>query len=200
MFDLLIDSDLFDRASDLVGATDSQLEKARVSALRLMRKTIRATILKEVSVEERITQKSLGGRIFFSSVEEGDDELEVWIGTWDISPFAIGNPKQNSRGVRSGQRSYPGAFLGSVYTAEQKVWIRLYSEHYTPDLYPTDYRPGDRGIGSNRGRFPVVRAAIPIDHIVKRVMESNQGYFARQFEKKFIQQLNYQVNVKGSRA
>lgn len=199
MLDIVIDNDLFDQQADLMGATDLQLENARISALRKMRKTIKSMVLRQVAAEHRIPQKALEGRIFFSSLDGGEEELQTWIGTWNISPFAIGIPRQDQKGVRVGRRSYPGAFLASIYGSSDKVWIRFHSEHYDPGLYPTDYRPGDRGVGGNRGRFPVVRASIPVDGTVKRVMEQNGDYLGRQFEKTFIRELNYQVNVKGSR-
>lgn len=200
MLDVVIDNDFFDKRADLVGATDRQMENARLSALREMRKTIKSIVLRRVADEHRIPQKALEGRIFFSSLDGGEEELQTWIGTWNISPFAIGTPSQDNRGVSVGLRRYPGAFLASIYGSNGQVWIRLYSKFYDPGLYPTDYRPGDRGLGEKRGRFPVVRASIPVDDTVRRVMDQSGDYLGRQFEKKFIQQLNYQVNVKGARS
>ncbi len=197
MLAIAINQELLDRRADIAGATDRQIEAARTSALRKMRKRIETTVKRRVATRERIPQRALEGRFFSNNVQPGDDELQVWIGTWSISPFAIGNPVQNARGVRAARKSYPGAFIASIYGGVNKVWIRLYSKHYDPNLYPTKYRPGDRGLGSNTGRFPVVRAAIPIDDTVKTVLEMESESIARDFEKVFLAELNYQVNVKG---
>ena len=61
--------------------------------------------------------------------------------------------------------------MAKIYTGTEKVWIRLHSPHYTPDLYPTKHRPGDRGLAGYNGRFPVVRAAVPIDGVISDVVE-----------------------------
>lgn len=96
-----------------------------------------------------------------------------------------------------GQRSFPGAFLGKIYSGTEKVWIRLGSRHYSPDLYPTKYRPGDRGVSELRGRFPVVRAAVPIDGIMQDLVDTLGDDYAKEFETIFVRELNYETQVKG---
>jgi len=200
MLSINIDNDFFDSRADLFGATDREIDLARVSALRLMRKKIEKMVIREVAAKHRIPQRALAGRVFSNKILPGDEELRVWIGTWNISPFSIGKPFQTAFGVRAGSKSYAGAFLASIYGGVEAVWIRLYSKHYDLALYPTDYRPGDRGLGSLRGRFPVVRAAIPIDAEVEAVLSRNENYFIEEFGKIFLRQLNYQVNVRGGLA
>lgn len=190
--------DIFAKRPDLATATRKQVDYARATTLRKLRKKIETFVKRRVSAKERIPQRALGDRVFSNKVQPGDDELKVWIGTWNISPFSIGKPVQTITGVTAGKRRYPGAFLAQVYTGETKVWIRLHSPHYSKELYPTNYRPGDRGWSALRGRFPVVRAAIPIDATVKTVMEQNQKYFEREFEKIFTHELHYQVNIRSS--
>jgi len=205
MFTINVDQPLLDSRADLVGATDAQIEAARTAALREMRKRIETHIKRRAAKALKISQKSLEGRFHSSSVEPGDEELQVWVGTWNVSPYAIGSPRVygvpgKSGGVKVGSRLHPGAFLAKIYSGQENVWIRLYSQHYNPELYPTKYRPGDRGASELRGRFPVVRASVPIDAVVQDVIMQDGELLAKEFEKVFLQQLNYQVNVKGGQA
>lgn len=205
MLRLTIDQDLLDRRIDLTGATDLQIEAARTSALRKMRKRIETHIRQRAAKSLRIPQKAIGNRFFSNALNPRDEELKVWIGTWSVSPHSIGSPSVYgvpgiSGGVRVGSRLYPGAFPAKIYSTEEKVWIRLHSKHFSPEIYPTAYRPGDRGWTSHRGRFPVVRAAVPIDAVIRDVISQDGEILAREFEKVFLQELNYQVNVKGGQA
>lgn len=197
MFTLQIDTDLLQKGAALVGATEKQLEAATTSTLRKVKKRIETRIKRRAAKELRIPQRAIGDRFFSNNINPGESVLKVWIGTWAVSPYSIGSPAQTLRGVRVGRRSYPGAFLANIYTTQEKVWIRLHSPHYSPDLYPTKYRSGDRGLAGLRGRFPVVRAAVPIDGVVSDVVELEGDAIMEDFEKLFLQELNYQVNVKG---
>lgn len=200
-----IDQEMLERRADLAGATDQQLRAAITSALRKMETRVETRIKRRAAKTLRIPQRSLENRFFSKSIQPGDSELKVWIGTWHLSPFAIGSPRTygtpcRSGGVKVGGRTYPGAFLAKIYTVEEKVWIRLSSKHYSPELYPTKYRPGDRGLGGDKSRFPVVRAAVPIDDVMRDVIEQEGPQILQEFDKVFLAELNYQVNVKGKRA
>ena len=198
MLGIEIDTDAMERLARQVAATEEQLLKARTSALRKIRKPIRRAMLQAVAKERKIPQRSLENRVYMSDVGADEDSVRLWFGTWNVSLFEIGSPKQTKAGVSVGRHRYPGAFKAAIYSPEEQVWIRLHSRHYSPDLYPTRYRPGDRGIGSSRGRFPVVRAAIQIDGIVERVLAQSGETFKKRFLEIFAQELNYFINVKGA--
>lgn len=200
MFAFAVDHKQLDRAAEKMAATDKQIEAARTSALRKFGKRFETRVNQAAARQLRIPQKALGGRFFSSSVSPGDDELRIWIGTWSVSPFSIGAPSQNKFGVRVGRRSYRGAFLGQVYTGQNKVWIRLHSRHFDPELYPTRKRSGDRGLSDLRGRFPVVRAAVPIDGVISSILALQGKELAAEFATIYEQELNYQVFVKGGSA
>lgn len=184
-----------------LNGTREQIEAARVRALRKTATHIRTLVKREVAKKERMPQKAIGNRFFISRVAKGDDEISVWIGTQDVSPFAVGTPSQSATGVRVGRRTYRGAFLGTIYTAREKVWIRLRSDHFSPDLYPTkkQHHSGYRGnlSASQFNRFPVVKAAIPIESTVKSVVDRNDEAISTEFLKKFKQELTYEIFVKG---
>lgn len=186
-----------------MSATTGQVEAARTSALRKMRKRLETRIKQKAARALRIPQRAIAGRFFSNGVTPGDDELRIWVGTWDVSPLSIGAPSVYgipgiSGGVRVGRRSYRGAFMGEIYSGTTKVWIRLHSPHYSPELYPTNTRPGDRGASELRGRFPVVRAAVPIDGVIRDIIEKDGEEMAQEFVTVFAQELNYQVTVKGA--
>lgn len=204
MLALTVDSNLLSQRVDLAAATEQQIEAARLSSLRKMQKRVETTFKRAASRDLRIPQRAIAGRFFSNRLAAGEEELRVWIGTWDISPFSIGSPRPygvpgRSGGVRAGRRVWPGAFIERIYSSTAKVWIRVSSKHYSRELYPTNYRPGDRGAGERGGRFPVVRAAVPIDEVMREVVERDGDELGREFEKLFLQELNYQVNVKGGR-
>ncbi len=204
MLKVAINQDLLDQRIDLAAATEYQVNAARTSALRKFRKRFETRVKRAAAKELRLPIKAIGDRFFSSSVEPGDEELKLWIGTWDVSPFSIGSPQAygvpgKSGGVKVGRRRYLGAFLGRIYSGKDNVWIRLHSKHYSPELYPTKHRPGDRGLAGG-GRFPVLRAAVPIDDTIAKVLATDGEEFAREFETLFFQELNYQVNVKGARS
>lgn len=205
MFNLDIDPNIFDQMSAMIGASAEQVDAARTSTLRKMRKRFETHVKRRAAKSLRIPQKALEGRFYSRAINQGDDTLRIWIGTWNISPYAIGSPNVygtpgKSGGVKVGRLSHPGAFLAKIYSAQENVWIRLRSKHYSPELYPTKRRPGDRGVSGMRGRFPVVRAAVQIDAVIRDVLMQDGDSMAQEFEKVFGQELNYQVNVKGGRA
>lgn len=197
MITIEVDSSILEEGANLVNATEQQIGDALTSALRKMRKRIETQLKRRAAQKLRMPQKAISDRFFSNAIKPGDDELKVWIGTWAVSPFAIGSPSQNARGVKVGRRSFPGAFLGKIYSGDTKVWIRLHSPYYSPELYPTKKRPGDRGGEDRPGRFPVVRAAVPIDAVLQEIITKEGDDIAADFQKVLLQELNYQVNVKG---
>ncbi len=186
-------------------STQDEVDLALASALRKMRKRIETAVKRDAAKELRMPQKALGKRFFSEQIRKGDDLLKVWIGTQPVSPFDLGavsvyGTPGKSGGVKAGRRTYRGAFLASIYSSRQKVWIRLHSKHYSPELYPTRHRPGDRGLGDDavlQGRFPVVRAAVPVDAVLERVVDRDNDAILAEFIKVFTQELNFYTNVRG---
>lgn len=201
MIDLSFDTTAVDAIAKKLTGTEEQIIAARTRALRKTAVHIRTLVKREVAKKERMPQKAIAKRFVISRINKGVDEISVWMGTWNVSPFAIGQPSQTARGVRAGRRSYPGAFLKRIYSAREKVWIRLRSPHFSPDLYPTkkQHHTGYHGTLSpeQMGRFPVVKAAVPIDQTVNDVVEKNAGAIEAEFLKKFKQELSYEVFFKG---
>lgn len=202
MVDVQVDQRAMREIINAFGSTVNQVELARASALRKMRRRVETAVKRQAAKDLRMPQKAIAGRFFSNAIRKGDDVLTIWIGTQPVSPFSLGSVRpygvpRKSGGVKAGRRTYRGAFMASVYTGEQKVWIRLHSKHYSPELYPTLKRPGDRGWADLRGRFPLVRAAVPIDTIMTKVVERDGSALLADFERVFISELNYFTNVRG---
>lgn len=201
MINIGLDTRQLDEIAKKLAGTEEQICSARTRALRKTAMHVRTLVKKAVASRERIPQKAIASRFIIPRMPKGADEITVWMGTWNVSPFAIGQPTQTRLGVRAGRRSYRGAFLKKIYTGTEKVWIRLRSPHYSPDLYPTQkqHHAGYRGnlAPGQTGRFPVVKAAIPIDQTVNDVVDKNADAIQAEFLKKFEQELNYEVFFKG---
>lgn len=204
MVDVQVDQAAIKEVIRMFGSTPAQVALARASALRKMRKRVETRVKRAAAKELRMPQKAIGDRFFSEKIKKGDDVLKVWIGTHPVSPFRLGSVRPygvagKSGGVKAGRRTYRGAFLASIYTGGQKVWIRVSSKFFSPELYPTKHRAGDRGLADigGRGRFPVVRAAVPIDAVMEAVVERDGEDILREYESIFVQELNYYTNVRG---
>ena len=200
---LKVDKTAFDQIAGASQATEQQVTQAVTNSLRKLGKHIATIIKRETAKEARVPQKALGRRIYASPVNAGDSKMTVWVGTYAIEAVNVGTPTVygvpgKSGGVKVGRMKYPGAFIAQIYTADKKVWIRKGSKHFSSDLYPTKRRGGSRLSAGLSGRFPVVRAAIPVDAIVERVFSENSAEFGDFFSKTFARELNFQVNVKGA--
>lgn len=199
---LKVDKTAFDQIAGASQATEQQVAQAVTNSLRKLSKHISTIVKRETAKEARVPQKALGRRIYASPVNAGDSKMTVWVGTYAIEAVNVGTPTVygvpgKSGGVKVGRMRYPGAFIAQIYTADKKVWIRKGSKHFSSDLYPTKRRGGSRLSAGLSGRFPVVRAAIPVDAIVERVFSENSAEFGDFFSKTFARELNFQVNIKG---
>lgn len=198
MIRIEVDDSKIDAEVATFAATVRQADAARLRALRKTAQWLGREIIKEVAKKERMPLLALHGRVFVSRIASGATEAEVFVGTMPVDAARLGRPVQAGSGAKVGRHAYPGAFVGRIYSGKEKVWIRLGSKHYDPARYPTTKRSGDRFGGDRRllGRFPVVRAAVPIDGVVDDVVERIGGDVQHRFLTTFRHELNYEVNVK----
>lgn len=197
MIRLPIDDRKIDAVLDQFHASVKQVELARTRALRKTGYWFRTQVLRAAAKVLRIPQRSMKNRFYLSKVGRGDESVILKIGVLPIPAFKLATPRQTPRGSRVGRRFYEGAFVGRVYSNVEKVWIRKGSRHYDPEKYPTIKRAGDRFADpSLRGRFPVVRAAVPIDAVVEKVATREQEFIANRYLTLLERELNYEVNVK----
>lgn len=197
MIRIEIDDRDVDRVLDQFHAEAEKVERARTRALRKTGYWFRNQVLREAAKALRIPQRSMKNRFYLSRVGREDEEVTLTIGVLPVPAFRLATPRQTPRGTRVGRRFYEGAFVGKVYNNVEKVWIRKGSRHYDPEKYPTIRRAGDRFEDpSLRGRFPVVRAAVPIDEVVEKVATKQKMSIANRYLTLLERELNYEVNVK----
>lgn len=203
----------FDEIAHQFGALPNQVKSARSRALRKTQTWFKTRVKRDLAKAIRVPQRSVADRFYTSRVRQSDAEAKIWAGAWNLDVVASGTPRQigarsfkgkkarsQLAGVKIGNRRfYRGAFVGSPYGGRDKVWIRLSSRWYSRALYPSNHRAGDRfGQSGARGRFPVVRAAIPIDGELEALFDRYGDGAEAEFFKRFSQELNYEINVKGN--
>lgn len=202
----------FDQIVHQFAAMPDQVRRARARALRKTQTWFKTRVRRELAKKARVPVKSVADRFYTSMVRPKDAEAKIWAGAWNLDAAGTGKPRQvggrsfkgkkartQLAGVKVGNRRfYRGAWIGSPYGGREKVWIRLSSSWFSRGLYPTEYRAGSRfGDSGLRGRFPVVRAAIPIEEELERLFDQYGDQAETEFFKRFSQELNYELNVKG---
>lgn len=170
-----------------------QVAVARTRAIRETLKSVRTKIKKEAAKVLKVPQKALTPRMFISKIKNGDAKGKLWAGTWWISPYVIGKPRQSKTGVTGVRgRRYRGAFLKKIYGEQENIWIRQGSKHFDIRLYPA----GKRKPVSNK-RFPVVKAAIPIEEAMGKTFDRNENEIRQDFYKKLRREINYALKIEG---
>jgi hypothetical protein len=183
-------------------ATPLQLQKATARAIRGTLSSIRTEIKRAAAKELKVPQKVLTPRLLTSTVRNTDTSGKLWAGTWMISPFALGRPSSNikSRVLKVGRRSYIGAFMKPIFTAEQNIWIRLNSRHYRPDLYPRLGKSGSGAVPANlRHKFPVVRAMIEVEPTMAKAFLGDAEKMRMMFYKRLDREINFAVKLEGKK-
>jgi len=188
------------RRNLLVGG--QQVAIARTRAIRDTLKSVRAKIKKDAAAALKVPQKVLTPRMFISKIKNGEAKGKLWAGTWYISPYAVGKPNQGKTGVTGIRgRRYRGAFLQTIYGSKENIWIRQGSKHFDAALYPGHRgKPRANTLPSElRGRFPVVKAAIPIEEAMGKTFDRNEEEIRQDFYKKLRHEINYALNIEGKK-
>lgn len=200
--------------TDYLKGTDRQIALATTRAIRSTLKWCKTRIKKDISSALKIQQNKIDHRLRTSNIKNGDTRCVLWAGTWNLSPYVKGKPRQigaksiggkkaRSRfgGVALGpSRFYRGAFLGRIFGSKENIWIRVSSRYFHPDLYPSKkYRPGDRGLAEFHGRLPVVKASIVTGEIMERVFDRDADAIRAEFDKRLRKEVNFAVNIEKPR-
>lgn len=167
----MIESGFKNTASEIAGAIAGDMlamKKARVMAVRETVKWASTRIRRGAAAALAIPQKNIGRRVRTRRVDQGDAVGGLWVGTFRVSPFSIGAPRQTRAGVSSGRRRWPGAFIGDLGRR--------------PGVYE---RKGKR-------RFPLRRVMIEIERsVVEAAGAIGEAEQAAEFDKKLTQAINF---------
>ena len=191
-----------DHIISALGASMKQVDQARVSSAVKVRQWLNTQLVREIARAADISPRGIKGRFKQSFTRTGREIMaSIWIGVNPLEAHKIGRPSQNNTGVRVRGHVFDGAFKARIYTATEKVFIRMTSKHYDSEKYPSEQkRPGDRFSPRykkdhsplrNSGRFPVVKIRIPIAEQMEEILPEYEGPAARKFEEIFEHELKF---------
>lgn len=130
------------------GATLEQIDKARVRAVRKLRKWLQTQLARELAAAVGTQQKALKPRFHNSMYRDGRTIwASIWIGVNPIDAHRTGRPRQLKKGVRVHQNFFDKAFFVNVYGDEPKVWQR-----------------------KGKSRFPVIKVQVPIVEAMREIL------------------------------
>ncbi len=197
MADLTLDVDA--AVSEVAKFQDFSNRRVQLAVKRAIRKTLRwvhREILRYVSQESGVAQKKFKQYRRVKLVTNKQDSY-VWIGLNPLPLHEAGRVSWNpaSSGARVAGKTYEGAFYRSVYSAQQKVWIR---SSRNKKLGHATYHPKKRyhayGSGPSRGRFPVELLGVDMedlpDDVGRRIEKRAESRMVTLLE----QELNYALN------
>jgi hypothetical protein len=170
-----------------LGNTARRVGIAQSRAIRDTLSWTRTRVRRDAAKQLKVPQRALQSRLLTSTVRNGDTTGKLWAGTWMISPFAVGKPRQGKSGGVVGVpgRRYVGSFLFNVYGGLHNIWIRLRSKHYTKELYPGSGRRSSGSVPEHlRHRFPVVKAAIEVEPTMAGVFDRDEVEIRHHFDKR----------------
>lgn len=178
----------FDRLIRLFGITEKRSIAAVRRALDKTATWLKKEASKGIARETQIPIKVLRKRLLSYRTSPKLMRSKVFFGLRLIDAEHMGAPRRQKAGVKAGKHFFPGAFLGSVYSPTEKIWIRKTSKHYDPNLYPhsTDARSNTEFLDQEGGRFPLVKARIKTDEAESIFVEwvaKAEGYLARLINK-----------------
>ncbi len=156
-------------------ALPKQAERAEKRAVGKTTTKARSELVKDVARQNQITQKII--RRFRSARKISRSRLTgiAWLGYRPIKASYVGKPRQTKRGVRVRRFFFEGAFVATMPSGHTGVFKRKGKE-----------------------RLPIVEQVIELQRAVQSA-DSVRDRMGDEFIKRFQQELNFEVNVKGQR-
>jgi hypothetical protein len=185
----------------LLKAFPGQIQRAAKRAVARAQDSTRKIVLRGLSRDNGIPQKVIAGSraasanvgglrvrgVFGSQNDKGrvrrgkvesdgaiDAKTKLWIGTRPISVFALGTPVKTKKGIRSGGKSFPGAFVATMPSGGTSVFRR-----------------------KGRSRLPIEKVTYPLE-LTLRTQREAQQHAGERLQAELVNQLNYEVNVRGA--
>lgn len=185
----------------MLKALPGQIQRAARRAVDNAQTSTRRVVLRGLSRDNGIPQKVIAGKravnanvgglrvrnVFGQKADKGrvrrgkiesdgaiDAKTKLWIGTRPISVFALGTPVQTKKGVSSGGKSFPGAFIATMPSGGTSVFRR-----------------------KGRGRLPIEKVTYTLE-LTQRTQREAQKHAGERLQAELVRQLNYEVNVRGA--
>lgn len=176
-------------------ATEKQVNRAAVRALKKVAGNIGVQVKKDVAQAAQIPQKALGNRVYAEPVQ-GEPVLRIWFGAYSVPISALGEPKEGKAAVRVGKRRFARAFVATMLSGHRAVFMRYSSRYWTPEIY----RGKGGGPNVHAGRLPIYEPRpVPIADEMERSIARRGAAAFELFQRRFAEELNYEVNVRGLR-
>lgn len=158
--------------------------QASVALVRAINKTLnwaRSQGLRSIAAEHGIPLKTLRGnkserrrgRGIVRSAIRTNITGWVWFGTRPIKASYLGTLRQQPLGAMAGKHSFPGGFVATMPTGHIGIFRR-----------------------SGRSRLPIQEEVVRLE-ATQQALASVMAGVADRLQKTFLQELNYEVNVRG---
>jgi Prophage minor tail protein Z (GPZ) len=156
-------------------ALPKQAERAEKRAISKTTTKARSELVKDVARQNDITQKVI--RQFRSVRKISRSRLTgiAWLGYKPIKASYVGRPRQTKRGARVRRFFFEGAFVATMPTGHVGVFKRKGKE-----------------------RLPIAEQVIELQQVAGSAA-AVRDRMGDEFIKRFRQELNFEVNVKGKR-
>ena len=185
----------------MLQAFPKQIQRAARRAVANAQNSTRKVVMRGLSRDNKIPQKVIAGNravnaniaglrvrnVFKQKADKGrvrrgkvrqegaiDASTRLWIGTLPLSLNAIGTPVQTRKGVRSGGKSFPGAFIATMPQGGTSVFRR-----------------------KGRARLPIEKVTYTLE-LTPRTQREAQQHAGERLQAELVAQLNYEVNVRGA--
>lgn len=186
-----------DEVLEALRLTPAAITRATQRALRKLGQWLLRKVQRDVSKTEHIALNVLRHRfrVYADSRVKIGLAVKAWFGTRPIPADRLGNPRQTRTGVRVGKRSFPHAFLASMYNVgagekRKGVWQRV--ETAGSDKRIADPQARERIGKKVDGRFPIFKPKIVIDDAVRAALRGLESELEARFMTLLKQELNYE--------
>lgn len=163
------------RVARELAATPAAIERARTRALRKLATWVQRQVLKAAAEAAGTTQKVIKVLLRFRVTRHGDGAIRIWLGTNPLSAHHLGTVRWTRRmqGARAGRRLFPGSWS---WSAPAKT-AGLIMERAGPP------------------RLPIRKVTVAIHDTVSNRLQSLIPAIADRFERLFVQELHYALNL-----
>lgn len=158
-------------------ALPAQIDKASIRSIRKVTNWARGQLASHIAKANLIPVRALKSkkarRSFSTSPRRGVPVGVVWLGTNPVKAAYVGKPRDAKGGAKSGKHYWEGAFAETMNTGHRSVWRRVGEE-----------------------RLPIFEETVELNEQESLLREvSSLSY--KHYEKVLLQEINYEVNVKG---
>ena len=162
---------------------------AKRAATRAQNKTLRwarAQAASRLAKINNVPSRAIRGRVRSFPANPAKPYALLWLGVWPLSPSAGGNMSQTRSGARAGRNVFPGSFVATMPDGNTSIFDRARNGQRR-----TAGRPA-----TSPANLPIVQQSIYLegqDEVQAQLVDEG----ADRYRALMIQELNFELNVKG---